>query len=118
MKWFQWLKNWRKKNVSIKQEESASNAESPPLGVTDNSIGDDGISVRQLKQIVIKNYPPFTWEKLGLYLYNDFQRAGMPFTHLKDDDILSLDLVLKINSTLKLLYNKRLPVKIQKKQLS
>ncbi len=115
MKWFQWIKNWRKQVLSSEEEAGtpSSSEESLP-----EAIGEEGISVGEMKKLIIKNFPPFTWEKIGLYLYNDFQKAGLPFTHLDDKEILSLDLVLKINSTLKLLYNKRLPLTINKKQLS
>ena len=66
-------------------------------------------TVAELRRIIFLNYPPFTWEKVGLLLYKEFTTAGKSFTKLKDNDTIPPSLVKCISNALYMFYKKELP---------
>ncbi len=65
-------------------------------------------TVKAIREYILLNFPPLTWERLGLLLYKDFQRHRLSFPTLEDQVELPEDLVKRIDQTLRELYNKGL----------
>ncbi len=68
-----------------------------------------GIRVRSMKNILLYSFPPYTWERIGIFLYKDFMNAGLPFPTVTDDDYLPYELIEKIDETLRSFFGKGLP---------
>ncbi len=100
MSWFKWVKNWFKASEQGQEKTDAKIEDKLP----------EGITVAELRKMIAQEYPPFTWEKVGLFLYKDFKKHGLNFTQLKGDEVLPDELVEKINSTLEIFYKRRLAI--------